>query len=427
MSTRQKLDKYTKLIQNYFLNNYKKTLTTAVNHLKYPYITPGCEQYLGSLWDWDSLWTNVGLKQLLLELGDHKIIESAFANESGSILNFLDFTDTRSGWIPINIQRKFLPQVPENIFERNMHKPVIAQHAAFLTKYNNGDISWLTQKKDYFYRLQLFINCYINHYKHECGLYFWQNDSGVGVDNDPCSYDRPPRSCGSILLNCFMYKELEAIVYLLRTAKLNEVAENYEIEKNNLKKAIQEYCWDERDGFYYSVDLNLMPRDYQGQHHRGYLRDYPCLIQRIGVWSGFMAMWAGLATKEQATRMVKEHYHNEKTFKAPYGVRTLSKMEKMYSIRASRNPSCWLGPIWGISNYMVFRGLINYGFTREAKELAEKTICLFGEDIEKTGAVHEYYQPGNGEPLCNKGFLNWNLLALNISAWYEERESVIEF
>ena len=39
--------------------------------------------------------------------------------------------------------------------------------------------------------------------------------------------------------------------------------------------------------------------------------------------------------------------------------------------------SNWQGPIWGISNYMVFRGLTDYGFKKEARQLAEKTIALF--------------------------------------------------
>ena len=43
------------------------------------------------------------------------------------------------------------------------------------------------------------------------------------------------------------------------------------------------------------------------------------------------------------------------TFRATYGVRTLSPLEKMYDLRASNNPSNWLGPVWGMSNYMVFR------------------------------------------------------------------------
>ena len=107
-----------------------------------------------------------------------------------------------------------------------------------------------------------------------------------------------------------------------------------------------------------------------------------------------MAMWAGIATPEQAKRMAEEHYKNSKTFNAPYGVRTLSKMEKMYNLKASGNPSSWLGPVWGISNYMTWKGLVKYGLNEEAKELAAKTIILFGRDFERFGALHEYYQPG---------------------------------
>jgi putative isomerase len=161
--------------------------------------------------------------------------------------------------------------------------------------------------------------------------------------------------------------------------------------------------------------------------HSGYPRDYDCLIQRIDVWSGFMAMWAGIATPEQAKRMVEEHYRNEKTFNAPYGVRTLSKLEKMYNVRGSGNPSLWTGPVWGISNYVVFSGLVSYGYEQDARELARKTILLFGRDFERFGALHEYYLPDSGEPVLNKGFQNWNYLVLNMAAWYEGKERVREF
>ena len=112
--------------------------------------------------------------------------------------------------------------------------------------------------------------------------------------------------------------------------------------------------------------------------------------------------------------MVRENYKNQKTFSANYGIRTLSKLEKMYKIIKSGNPSCWLGPIWGISNNMVFEGLYNYGYFTEAKELAEKTVALFGKDIEKNGCFHEYYDPDTGEGVNNPGFQNWNLLVINM-------------
>lgn len=138
-------------------------------------------------------------------------------------------------------------------------------------------------------------------------------------------------------------------------------------------------------------------------------------------------MWSGIATQEQAERMVKENLLDEKAFWAPYGVRTLSKYEKMYVVKPSGNPSCWLGPIWGISNYMVFRGLLKYGFVDEAKELAEKTVALLEKDLNTSGELHEYYDPESGEPIINPGFQNWNLLSINMQAWLNGEKVMEEF
>jgi hypothetical protein len=76
---------------------------------------------------------------------------------------------------------------------------------------------------------------------------------------------------------------------------------------------------------------------------------------------------------------------------------------------------------------MVFKGLAKYGFNTEARELAAKTIWLFGRDFEKNGALHEYYEPETGEPLLNKGFQNWNYLVLNMAAWMENKTTIEEF
>ena len=99
----------------------------------------------------------------------------------------------------------------------------------------------------------------------------------------------------------------------------------------------------------------------------------------------------------------------------------------MYVVKPSGNPSCWLGPIWGVSNYLVFRGLVKYGFEREARELAEKTVALFEKDLRFCGELHEYYDPESGEPVINPGFQNWNLLSLNMQAWLNNEKVVEEF
>jgi putative isomerase len=401
---------------------------------KHPFITPGSAQYADILWDWDSWLSNVALRQILNEKATPEERTRALVHEQGCVLNYLSYGGY-DGWIPIIIKRnsgsrkEMMAQA--DTYQVNMHKPCLAQHAAFLTRINNGDAEWL---RDSMLRLQAFVNRYKNHQRHKAtGLYFWNDDTAIGVDNDPCTYMRPAKSSGSIFLNCLMFRELLALAYLCDQLGQGEIGAQYRQDAEDLKAAVQKHCWDERDGFFYSVDLNLLPYDgkpFAGDPtlrlHSGYPRDYDCLIQRIDVWSGFLAMWAEIATPEQAKRMVAR-YKDERTFNAPYGVRTLSKLEKMYNVRASGNPSLWTGPIWGVSNYLVFRGLVKYGFKDEASELADKTIRLFGRDFERFGALHEYYLPESGEPVLNKGFQNWNYLVLNMAVWREGGEPVAEF
>jgi putative isomerase len=424
MTKARPADAYFALIEQKLSADYEGMFREPGGALKHPFLTPGSEQYAEVLWDWDSWLSNIALRQILAKSGNGAAHDRARPYERGCVLNFLEFGGM-DGWIPI-LSGKDGPVKPAHIYEENMHKPCLAQHAAFLTENDGGDAEWLRSKS---YFLQTFLNNYRNHHRHACGLYFWQTDMSIGVDNDPSTYYRPPRSSGSIYLNALMLKELEAAAYLCGCLNFGEIAQHYRKDADELRAAIQEHCWDERDGFFYSVDLNLLPvvpaRTFG--LHQGMPRDWPCLIQRIGVWSGFLALWAGLATEEQAERIVAGHFRNAKTFNAEFGVRTLSRQEKMYNVRATGNPSSWLGPVWGISNYMVWRGLVNYGFVVEAEELAAKTVRLFGRDLERFGTLHEYYQPDNGEPILNPGFQNWNYLVLNMIEWLKGREPIAEF
>ena len=407
------------IIIDYAKNNFTKMLREPTGYrLNHKFIVPG-SVYSQQLWDWDSWLTDIALCQL----NDMEGITDQYEEyEKGCFLNFLDLQD-EFGRVPIMIHdgmREFMGRPENQMF--NMHKPCLAQHAAFIVK-NCGDAKWLEPVMG---KLKKFVDYYINHFKHESGIYFWYSDAAIGVDNDPCTFYRPNSSSGSIYLNCFMYKELLATAYLCEKFGMTDDENHYNKEADALKQAVRDKCWAARDGFYYSVDLNLRPIDTSESLHSGCPRHWNTLIQRIDVWSGFLAMWAGIADNEQAKRMVK-HYLREDTFYANYGVRTLGKSEKMYSIIKSGNPSCWLGPVWGISNYMVFKSFVRYGFTKEASDLANKTIKLFSNDIKNCGELHEYYHPDTGEGVNNPGFQNWNLLSLNMIAWLEGQNVVSEF
>lgn len=425
-----------KLIKEHVYSDYKLMFKQPTGiALKYPYITPGSRQYAAVLWDWDSWLSNVALRQILNDIASEADKTEALTYEQGCVLNYLAYTSPEDGYMPMVVDAETNPDriKPSDIYSTNMHKPCLAQHAAFLIRENGGEAEWIRQG---FVRMQAFIRNYHEHHRHKAtGLYYWQDDLAIGVDNDPSTFFRPNGSSASIYLNCLMYKELLAMAYIAGRLALADEAARYNDMAAVLKKAVQEHCWDEKDGMYYSVDINLLPYTGEPEYifgkpfvlHEGAPRDYPCLIQRLGCWSGFMALWAGIATEQQAERMVKENLMDERTFCAPYGVRTLSKLEKMYNMRPTHNPSNWQGPIWGVSNYMVFRGLADYGFNKEARTMAQKTVALYGSDLKNEGALHEYYNPDTGEPIINKGFQNWNYLVLNMIAWLEGRKVVREF
>lgn len=434
-NTNSEISHYIELCKQHVCSDYTQMYREGgEGAFVHPYLTPGSRSYSNVLWDWDSWLSDVALRQILTLEGSANGDSMALAYEQGCVLNFLAYTD-EDGFMPIGIDQLTDPhQVrPADAYHTNLHKPVLAQHAAFITQQTGGDARWLS---GYFPRMQAFIDCYYRHHQHpETGLFYWQNDMAIGVDTDPSTFFRPAASSGSIYLNCLMYRELLAMQYLATQLNKLHEAEEYGQRAETLKRQVQQYCWDERDGMYYSVDLALRPAEPTPQlffgHpfllHEGGPRSYPCLIQRIGSWAGFMTMWAGIATPEQAQRMVCQNLTDTLSFCAPFGVRTLSRQEAMYSMAATHNPSNWNGPIWGISNYMVFRGLVRYGMDNEARKMAEKTITLFGRDLEQNGSLHEYYNPETGEGIINPGFQNWNYLVLNMIVWYEQGQVVEEF
>lgn len=414
------MEKYAAL-KKYCEDIYSKMLKKPQGDFLYPCFMP-IDNYACQLWDWGSWMSNVAIRQIATNCGKQ---DDLFEYEIGCVLQFLSF-QKEDGSIPICVASKesaSLVKVFPNAL--NVHKPCLAQHAAFICKYNK-DITWL---EDSYEGIKKFVLYYINNAKHkESKLYYFFDDFAIGVDNDPTTFYRPNNSTASIFLNSLMYKELESIVFLAGLLDKKEDVLYFQNQLNELKNAIQVNCYDEKDGMFYSCDINLRPIKEDELLHINAPRHYSNLIMRIGTWSSFLPLWAGIATKEQSERMIKENLLDKKAFWSKYGIRTLSKYEKMYRPNyKSSNPSNWHGGIWILSNYFIFSGLKKYGYLEEATELAKNTIELLDDDLCKNGCFHEYYNPDNGEGNWDPGFLSWNLLVMNMINYIEGKEVVSEF
>lgn len=85
-----------------------------------------------------------------------------------------------------------------------------------------------------------------------------------------------------------------------------------------------------------------------------------------------------------------------------------------------------LSGVWSTSS--VSEGYVNIKLNSGTiKAQVGNTVSLFGQDLERNGLLHEYYDPDSGKGVNNPGFQNWNLLVNNMLAWYENRPVVCEF
>ena len=152
---------------------------------------------------------------------------------------------------------------------------------------------------------------------------------------------------------------------------------------------VQRKMWSEPDGMFLNIDART------GK------------FVHIKSWTSFTPLWAGIAMPEQAQRTITSHLLNPKEFWAPCGIRTLAADEPGYD----PDHGYWRGPIWVVSNYQIMHGLMNYGFAKEARELAGKTVTMLVNDYATTGGMNECYTPETGKPTAGGHFLSWNLLA----------------
>lgn len=408
------MKEYNEKIRKFIMEKIQTVLKNPVGFIKYPFIDPG-SVYDGNVWDWDTYWSVYGLLNLIDCIEDRELREKIICHAKGNIRNFFDH-QLEDGYIPMMIEVGKWKEPYLNIKHKegilmNMHKPFLCSQICLISDYIK-DYSWVKEDLE---KLHKYFECYYkNYYFENSGLFVWCDDIMIGMDNDPASFGRPKFSTANIFLNSFMVTELKAMAKILESLGCDtKNAGEYLKRAEHLTDSIQNECWDKRDQFYYSVDVDIKTRKFDW-FHQGLGVFWKTLPIKVRTWSGFIPMWSGFATKEQAASLVK-HLFDEETFNSDYGLTTLAKDEKMFDLSVTNNPSNWLGPVWLVANYIVFRGLMNYGYKKEAKIICDRTLKLLGEDLKKTGSLHEYYNPFTGEPIMNSGFINWNILALNMA------------
>ena len=402
---------------DYFGKTAPQLLRPAEGILVHPSIAPSLpgKQYATSLWDWDTYWTTRGLFRFAAISNDAALRRDVGEHAIGSLMNFFDH-QSDEGRISIMLDVKdadpFGTLKPDRPKSQNQAKPIFGQLALLVTE-ELGSADWLAPQFD---KLLRFYAAWVSGNQSSIGLLVWGNDVAIGNDNDPTTFGRPFFSSANLLLNCLFYQDLKAATEL--AGRLNRPGDQQRLsaQAGALGAQIQKYSWDQRDQFYYTVDVQCVDRRKEliPNVRRGMDMSWHCLPLRVQTFTGFLPLWCGLAAPDQAKMLVQTNYLADDRLRGNFGVRSLSSKESMYSLDFSSNPSNWLGPVWIIVNYFVWKGLKDYGFHDEANELSEKTLRLLSADLAANGSLNEYYHPDTGLALSHKGFMDWNLLVLEM-------------
>ncbi|MBK7258450.1 MAG: hypothetical protein IPI01_11740 [Ignavibacteriae bacterium] len=142
---------------------------------------------------------------------------------------------------------------------------------------------------------------------------------------------------------------------------------------------INRHMWDPQDRFYYNVSMDSNSFVFEGAS-----------LKRKEL-IGFLPMWAHVASKQQAAELVK-HLTDPTSFWRKYGVPTIAANDPQYTPFV--DGCCrWNGPVWLLWDYIVMRGLRNYGYDGLADKVGAKMMDAVTTQLSINHRFWESYSP----------------------------------
>ncbi len=206
-------------------------------------------------------------------------------------------------------------------------------------------------------------------------------------------------------LNALLYKYERDFAWAAELAGNKKEAEQWLKAAARRKSAMDKCMWGKLRGFYF--DYNYQKEE-QGS-----------------VWSlaAYYTMWSGMATKEQAARMVE----NLSKFEVKGGLATTMRSMVDFSMFGSLKTQ-WTRPNgWAPLHLITIEGLRKYGYHKDARRIALKWLKTnldwyerHGEFLEKYNVVQPNKKPQEGVYPSQTGFGWTNAVFVRLCKEYLE-------
>lgn len=349
--------------------------------LPHPFVVPGGR--FREVYYWDSYFTILGLKE-----------SKMYALAEGMVDNFL-YLVSCFGFVPngnrvyylSRSQPPFLAMMADETMSYDLSVPknrARLEKTYYLVK-KEYEAEWENEKTHF---LKAFgLNRYFDGINEKRPEAF---GSDKALKNSPDYFlheraacesglDFTARFAGGVInlaavdLNALLYMYENLLCKWAGLLFLEEEAGYWKKAAEERKSAVCRYLYDPADGLFHDFDFIAGRRT------------------RICSAANAYILWAGLASPQQA-RGIRDFIMNG--LKVPGGILNIRKGELSGGIlgEKSQEEYQWDEPNgWAPLQYIAVRGLMNYGFKKEAQEIARSWIDLNTDVFQKSGLFYEKY------------------------------------
>ena len=304
------------------------------------------------MWLWDSVFHSMGNKYISKELAVDSIA-ALFSFQRGD------------GFIP----HMMAPGEASGVTQ----PPVIAWGAYELYEYFK-DKNILTE---FYGKTKKFLLWVMeNRDANNNNLFEWQVEEDdpdcrcaeCGMDNSPRFDNVKKMDC--VDFSCFMANEARYMTKAANVLGLSEEEKYWKDKYSDIKRAINETLWSKEDGFYFDriVGTNV--------------------FKKVWAVSSFLPLFAGVCDKHQAENLVAR-LKDKRKFDTTLPIPSVAADDDTFGT------DMWRGPVWINYNYMIAKGLAEYGFNELAEKITQKTIKAITFWYEHDGVIFEFYDSEN--------------------------------
>ena len=268
-------------------------------------------------------------------------------------------------------------------------------------KFLQKHYDWLENLKDSVKLKGVMLTTY---WQSETLGYKWEGGTS-GMDNSPrgrvgsVAEDERPNNPDMLWIDAICQQALSAkmiskMFQLIDDDVQAKAWEEKYLEKKNL---INIYYWDKEDKFYYDIDCNDLH------------------FYKVPTIASYWTLTAGIATQERA-QIMANYLNEENLFGGEVPFVSLARNDADFVPQGQY----WRGGVWLPTAYATLRGLTNYGYHKEAHDLA----CKLLSHMQKTymqyepHTIWESYSPDSCSPgtqtdnktIVRPDFCGWSAL-----------------